>query len=112
MRKIAILGLGLIGGSLALALRKANLAEQIAGYDARLDALKRAREQGAITQICLTPEEAAQQADMVVLATPVLAMHELMGRIAPVLKPGTLVTDTASTKAEVMTWARTCLRQK
>ncbi len=109
MRKIAILGLGLIGGSLGLAVRRANLAEQVVGYDAKLDTLKRARERGAITHICVTPEEAAQQADMVVLATPVLAMYELMGRIAPVLKPGTLVTDAASTKAEVTDWAKILL---
>lgn len=109
MKRIAVLGLGLIGGSLALALRQANLAEQIAGYDADLDATRRAMERNAITHLCITAEEAVQQADMVVLATPIRAISELLMRISPALKPGTLVTDTASTKVQVVEWARTLL---
>ncbi|HEX6484647.1 MAG TPA: prephenate dehydrogenase/arogenate dehydrogenase family protein [Ktedonobacteraceae bacterium] len=108
MERIAVLGLGLIGGSLALALR-ADLAEQIAGYDADLDATRRAMERNAITHLCVTAEEAVQQADMVILATPIRAMPELLMRIAPALKPGALVTDTASTKVQVVEWARTLL---
>jgi prephenate dehydrogenase len=105
MEKIAVLGLGLIGGTLALALRQVGLTKQIAGYDANLDVTRRAKERGVITHAYTTVEEAVQQADMVVLATPVLAMHGLLEHIAPLLKPGTLVTDTASTKAQVHEWA-------
>jgi prephenate dehydrogenase len=109
MQRIAVLGLGLIGGSLALGLRKANLTAEITGYDTQPTVTHRAKELGAITQMCTTAEEAVQQADMVVLATPALAIFELLERIAPVLKPGALVTDTASTKAQVLAWASTIL---
>jgi prephenate dehydrogenase len=109
MEKIAVLGLGLIGGSLALALHQASLAKQIAGYDADPAITRLALKREAITQMCTTVEEAVQRADMVVLATPILALPELFELIAPVLKPGALVTDTASTKAQVLTWAKTLL---
>ncbi len=109
MEKIAVLGLGLIGGSLGLALRKAGVAKNIAGYDSNPDVTRHALARGAITHLCHTGEEAVQQADMVVLATPILALPALLERIAPVLKPGALVTDTASTKAQVLTWAQTLL---
>lgn len=109
MEKIAVLGLGLIGGSLALALHQAGIARQIAGYDGDANVTRRAREREAITYACATVEEAVQEADMVVLATPILAIPELLERIAPVVKPGVLVTDTASTKAQVLVWAQTIL---
>jgi prephenate dehydrogenase len=109
MEKIAVLGLGLIGGSLGLALQQAGVAKQIAGYDTNPDATHRALVRGAITDMCITVEEAVQQADIVALATPILALPELLERIAPVLKPGALVTDTASTKAQILTWAQTML---
>ncbi len=109
MEKIAVLGLGLIGGSLGLALQQAGIARQIAGYDSNPDATSRALARGAITHMCITVEEAVQQADMVVLATPILAMPELLERIAPVLQPGVLVTDTASTKTQILIWASTLL---
>lgn len=109
MEKIAVLGLGLIGGSLALALHQASLAKQIAGYDIDPGVTTRALTREAITQMYTSVEEAVQQADMVVLAVPILELPELFERIAPALKPGALVTDTASTKAQVLTWAKTFL---
>jgi prephenate dehydrogenase len=105
MKRIAVLGLGLIGGSLALAFRQANLAEQIAGYDADPETTRRARERGVIMHECATAEEAVQQADLAILATPILALPELFKCIAPALTAGTLVTDVASTKAQVVEWA-------
>jgi prephenate dehydrogenase len=109
MERIAVLGLGLIGGSFALALREADLAEHIAGYDADPATTRRAKELGAITHECATADEAVQQADVVILATPILALPELFKGIAPVLTAGTLVTDVASTKAQVVEWARRLL---
>jgi prephenate dehydrogenase len=109
MERIALLGLGLIGGSLALALRQAGLAEHIAGYDADPETTRRARERGAITHGYATAEEAVGQADLVILATPIRAMPALLARIAPALKLGTLVTDTASTKQQVVQWATASL---
>jgi prephenate dehydrogenase len=109
VEKVAMLGLGLIGGSFALALRREGLARHIAGFDADIEVTRRAQERGAITQRCETPEQVVQGADLVVLATPVLAMRQLMERIAPGLKRGALVTDTASTKAQVLAWAEALL---
>ncbi len=109
MEKIAVLGLGLIGGSLALSLHQAGIAKQISGYDVNPDVTRRAKEREAITNMHTSVEEAVQQADLVVLATPILAMPELFERIAPALKPGALVTDTASTKGKILTWAKTLL---
>jgi prephenate dehydrogenase len=106
MEKLAMLGLGLIGGSLGLALRQAGIARQIAGYDSNPDVTYRALERGAITRMSIAVEDAVQQADLVMLATPILAMPELLERIAPLLKPGVLVTDTASVKAKILTWAQ------
>jgi prephenate dehydrogenase len=109
MKKIAVLGLGLIGGSLGLALHQAGIAEHVSGYDSNPDATYHALEIGAITEICNTPEKAVQQADIVILATPILAMPKLLERIAPKLKRGVLVTDTASTKVQILNWAKTLL---
>src|SRR5947199_8757899 len=109
MEKIAVLGLGLIGGSLGLALHRAGVAKHISCYDSNHDATYQAWELGAITEICNTAEKAVQQADMVILATPILAMPELLEHIAPELKRGVLVTDTASTKVQILNWAKTLL---
>ncbi len=109
MESAAVLGLGLIGGSFALALRREGLAKCVAGFDADPQVTRRAHERGAITQACSTPEEAVREADLVLLATPVRAMRDLFERIAPVLKRGALVTDTASTKAQVVAWAEALL---
>ena len=109
MKKIAVLGLGLIGGSLGLALHQAGVAKHICGYDSNPDATYKAWEIGAITEICNTAEKAVQQADMVILATPILAIPELLEQIAPELKRGVLVTDTASTKVQILNWAKTLL---
>lgn len=109
MNKIAVLGLGLIGGSLGLALQQAGVAKHLSGYDSNQDTTHQAREIGAITEICDTAEKAVEEADMVILATPILAMRELLERIAPKLKGGALVTDTASTKVQILNWAKTLL---
>lgn len=109
MEKIAVLGLGLIGGSLGLALQRAGVAKQISGFDSNQDATYQAWEIGAITEICDKAEKAVDEADLVILATPILAMHELLECIAPRLKRGVLITDTASTKVQILNWAKTAL---
>lgn len=103
--RVAIVGLGLIGGSIGLALRKAKAAQHVAGYDLGRGVSERARRVGAIDQPYDALSDAVRGADLVVLATPVGAMHALLQAIAPLLTPGTIVTDVASTKAQVMHWA-------
>ncbi len=109
MNKIALLGLGLIGGSLGLALKHAGVAEHICGYDNNQDATYHARKIGAITEMYNTAEEAVQGADIVILTAPIHAIPGLLERIAPYLKQGVLVTDTASTKVQILNWANRLL---
>src|SRR5258708_20430314 len=103
MEKIAVLGLGLIGGSLALALHQAGIVRQISGYDGDANVTRRAKERDAITYACAMVEEAVQEADMVVLATPIHAIPELLERIAPEVKPVFLDTDTSTTYSAILT---------
>lgn len=109
MEKLAVLGLGLIGGSLGLALQQAGVAKHISGYDSNHSSTYQAWKIGAITEICDKAENAVEEADMVILATPILAMRELLEHIAPRLKRGVLVTDTASTKVQILKWATSSL---
>lgn len=109
MEKLAVLGLGLIGGSLGLGLQQAGVAKHISGYDSNQSSTYQAWKIGAITEICDKAENAVEDADLVILATPILAMRELLEHIAPRLKRGVLVTDTASTKVQILKWATTSL---
>jgi len=99
-KQVTIIGTGLIGGSLALALKKRRLAGRIIGCD-RAPVLERAQDRGAIDAGIVNPADAVHGSDLIVLATPVLAILDLIDRLAPSLPPRTLVTDVGSTKAEV-----------
>lgn len=110
MIRITIIGLGLIGGSLGLALKKFGGKEwQITGYSRRQETLKQALKQGAIDQAGINAQEAVGIADLVVLATPIGAIPGILAAIAPHLKKGCVVTDTASTKEQVLKWAGSSL---
>src|ERR1700716_1952948 len=100
-KQVTIVGTGLIGGSLGLALKKRRLAGRIVGCD-RAPVLERARDRGAIDAGTVNPADAVRGSDLVVLATPVLAILDHIERIGPALPPRTLVTDVGSTKAEVV----------
>lgn len=100
IRQITIIGTGLIGGSFALALRKHGFAGRIVGCD-RESALKRAKMCGAIDNGLAEPADAVRGSQLVVLATPVLAIVDLIGRLGPSLPSTTLLTDVGSTKAMV-----------
>jgi prephenate dehydrogenase len=96
-RRLAVLGLGLLGGSVAIAARQRGLASQVAGAARRADVRALALERGFVDEAA-DFEAAAAGADLVVLATPVFAMPELVRRIAPSLAPGAIVTDVGSVK--------------
>jgi prephenate dehydrogenase len=100
-KQVTIIGTGLIGGSLGLALKKRRLAGRIIGCD-RAPALKRAQVCGAIESGSTHPADAVRGSDLVVLATPVIPILDLIGRLAPTLPARTLVTDVGSTKAEIV----------
>jgi prephenate dehydrogenase len=97
-RRLAICGLGLLGGSLGLAARARGVAGCVVGATRRADALDEALARGAVDEVAADAAAAARGADLVVLATPVGAMPELLRRIAPQLAQGALVTDVGSVK--------------
>jgi len=105
IRQITIIGTGLIGGSLGLALRKNGFRGGIIGCD-RPKILTRAKRAGAIHAGVADPVEACKGSEVVVLATPVGAIIELIERLAPGLSSEILVTDVGSTKAQVVSRAQ------
>ncbi len=100
-KQVTIIGTGLIGGSLALALKKRHLAARIVGCD-RAPVLKRARDCGAIEKGSANITEAVRGSDLVVLATPVITIIDLIDRLGPLSPTRTLVTDVGSTKEEIV----------
>ncbi|MDA0988999.1 MAG: prephenate dehydrogenase/arogenate dehydrogenase family protein [Chloroflexi bacterium] len=105
MDKITIVGMGLIGSSLGLALKKAQVEAEIVGTDRDREVAARARRVGASDSTENNPLKAIKGAKLVILATPVGGIQELMKLFGPELEEGTVVTDTGSTKAEVLRWA-------
>jgi prephenate dehydrogenase len=105
IRQITIVGTGLIGGSLALALRKRKFSGRIIGCD-RAPVLERAQEKGAIDAGITNPADAVQGSSVVVLATPVVAIVDLIERLGPALSAKSLLTDVGSTKVAVVSRAQ------
>ena len=105
--KLVVFGAGLIGGSFALALKTAGQVGEVVGFGRSLSGLKQALEIGIIDRIGINPGQEVADADLVLLATPVAQMPEIMERIAPYLGEQTLVTDGGSTKMDVVAAART-----
>ena len=103
--RVAIIGLELIGDSVGLALHNAKAAQQIMGYDPNKGVAKHARKIGAIDQSCPSLADAVRGAEFVILATPINQIRSFLQDIATVASPGTVITDVASTKAQVMSWA-------
>jgi len=102
---VALLGLGLMGGSLALALRAANLCDGIAGYDAAPGVATLALKRGMIDRACESPAVAATGADLIVLAAPAQSALFLLQAISAHVEPQAVVTDLCSVKAAIVTWA-------
>lgn len=111
-KKIAIFGVGLIGGSFALALKKAGAVEQVVGIGRTAASLSRARELGIIDQASTSVELALQDAELVLVAAPVAQTESILAAIAPHLKAGTVITDAGSTKCDVVAAARRALGDK
>lgn len=102
--KILIIGLGLIGGSLAKAIKERNLAGEIIGADNNKENLKLALKDRVIHRSVKLPREVTG-VDLIILATPLGAIKEILKQITPYLSPGTIITDVASTKEEIVKWA-------
>lgn len=112
INKLAIIGVGLIGGSLARALRIAGHVGEVAGYGRSLANLDEAVRIGVIDYAAASAREAVRDADIVVLAVPVGSMPEMLGQVAPVLAEGSAITDVGSVKAAVVAAARAALDQR
>jgi prephenate dehydrogenase len=99
---LALLGTGYMGGSLALAARQAGLVGRVVGFDAVAGHAAQAQARGILDEVAPTPELAASQADLVVLATPVGSLAPLAARIAPAVGAEAVVIDIGSVKGPVV----------
>ncbi|WGZ92450.1 MAG: prephenate dehydrogenase/arogenate dehydrogenase family protein [Candidatus Thiothrix putei] len=102
IKKLVIFGVGLIGGSLALALREAHFCETVVGCSRNAVHLQKAVELGVIDSFSLDPAEAVRDADMVLLAVPMGAMRYLLQQIKPALSADAILTDAGSTKGSIV----------
>jgi prephenate dehydrogenase len=107
--RITIVGLGLIGGSIGLALRQTGNDYEVVGHDREQTVAGKARKLGAVSKTEWNLVSACEAADLIIIATPVMAIKDTLTAIAPYLKPGCLITDTASIKRPVMDWVKEIL---
>ncbi|MFJ9450178.1 MULTISPECIES: prephenate dehydrogenase [unclassified Herbaspirillum] len=112
MKKIVVFGVGLIGGSFALALKKAGAVAHVVGVGRSEASLLRAKELGIIDEACTSVADAVKDADLILLAAPVAQTGAILASIEPHLRSGTVVTDAGSTKADVVAAARAALGDK
>ena len=110
--KVVIFGVGLIGGSFALALKAAGEVEEVVGFGRSIATLTQALELGIIDRLGVNPGQEVADADLVLIATPVGQMSEIMARIAPYLGADTVVTDGGSTKSDVVAAARAAFGER
>jgi prephenate dehydrogenase len=110
--RLALIGCGLMGGSFALALRKAGWVGHITGYSASEKTRLRALELRVIDQACASVAEAVSHADLILLAVPVGAMHSSFAAMRDALQPQALLMDVGSTKCDVIAAAQASLGQR
>jgi len=100
-KQVTIIGTGLIGGSLGLAMKKRRLAGSVVGCD-HAPVLERAKDCSAIDSGNANPADAVRGSDLIILATPVITIIDLIDWLGPALPSRTLVTDVGSTKAQIV----------
>jgi prephenate dehydrogenase len=103
IKTVAIIGVGLIGGSIGTALRQRKLAEQVIGIGRRQESLRAARRVGAVDHTTVDLEKGVTEADLVVICTPVGRIIDDARNAAQHCPEGTLITDTGSTKEKIVT---------
>jgi len=101
-RKITIIGVGLLGGSIGLAVKRRRLAREVAGFVRRAASLKDCEKAGAVDYATTDLLAAVSNADLVILCTPLAQMRSLVQQFLPALKRGAVVTDVGSVKADVV----------
>lgn len=107
--KVCVIGLGLIGGSLALALKESGAASAVVGYDVDSGSTQKAVQMGAIDEAEPTLKQAVGQSDVVFLCTPIPVILDLLPQVAGFVRTGTVVTDVGSTKRAITAKARQVL---
>ena len=100
--KVCIVGLGLIGGSVGLAIKRSNISNQITGYARSNSTLERAIELGLVDKVEDNLKDAVNDCDLVILATPLSAFKKLVEEMSPFLKKNCIITDTGSAKLSVI----------
>ena len=100
--KVCIVGLGLIGGSIGLAIKRSNISNQITGYARSNSTLEKAIELGLVDSVKDNLKDAVNNSDLVILATPLSTFRELVEEMSPFLKKGCIITDTGSAKLTVI----------
>ena len=110
--RLVVIGVGLIGGSFALALKEAGAVRSVAGLGRDPRAMARALELGIVDEVCTTAQEAMRGADLVLLAAPVGQTGPILASLLPYLEPQTIVTDAGSTKCDVVARAREVLGER
>ncbi len=108
-RTVTLVGLGLIGGSIAASLKARRTRWVVTGTDRRQGSVDLARQRGFLDEGYAEAAEAVTGADLVILAAPVRAIRSLLCQLAPHLRPGQVVTDVGSAKVSVLVGARECL---
>ena len=111
IKKMTVVGVGLIGGSFARAVRSAGLVESICGYGRSTENLKRACELGVIDEYSTDLKQAVKEADLVFIATPVGSFQSIFEQIKGELKEGAIITDGGSTKGSVIEMAKAVFGQ-
>jgi prephenate dehydrogenase len=102
IKKITVIGLGLIGGSLAISLKELNENFLITGFDSEADAMSIARYRKIIDRIGIDYKDSVKDADLVVIATPISHIYSVIKEIKDWLKKGAIVTDVGSAKAKIV----------
>ena len=101
-KRVALIGLGLIGGSLGHAIHRGKLADTVVGYASSEATRERAKEIGFVDEVVASAADAARDADLIVLCVPVGALAKVCAEIEPALKAGATVTDVGSVKNAVV----------
>ena len=112
INKITIIGVGLIGGSLALALKERNLAKVVFGYGRDQTRLEEAQKSNVIDAFSTNIKEAIDEANIVVIATPVGTFKDILDQIEPLISSNVIITDVGSTKSDIVNIVNDVLKDK
>jgi prephenate dehydrogenase len=112
LKKITVIGMGLLGASITMSVMRAFPKVPVVGFSHRKSTRRKAARLNVASRVAETLQEAVSDADIVILATPILTFEAYFCQIAPFLKPRSIVTDVGSTKACVHQWAQKALSKK